>query len=88
MCNIFPPLFYLQDAPEGEKEHERAVAGVPEHDGEEEGEGDDGIDGRVGLPVGGHPVGIDESLEGAGELVGAEEGGRRLRVRHLVQNWR
>ncbi len=37
------------------------------------------------LPVGRHAVRVDEGLEGARELVGAEEGGRGLRVRHLVQ---
>jgi hypothetical protein len=37
------------------------------------------------LPVGRHAVCVDEGLEGARELVGAEEGGRGLRVRHLVQ---
>ena len=43
---------------------------VTEHDGEEEGEGDDGEDGGIHLPVAGHPVGVDERLEGVGELVG------------------
>jgi hypothetical protein len=37
------------------------------------------------LPVGRHAVRVDEGLEGARELVGAEESGRGLRVRHLVQ---
>jgi hypothetical protein len=46
---------HLEDAPEGEEEHECAVARVPEHDGEEEGEGDDGVDGGVRLPVGSVP---------------------------------
>ncbi len=31
------------------------MARVPEHDGEEEGEGDDGVDGGVRLPVGSVP---------------------------------
>ena len=42
-------LFFREHEPEGECQHDAAVAGVAEHDGEQEGEGGDGEDGRVDL---------------------------------------
>lgn len=46
---------------------------IAEHDGEEEGEGDDGEYGGVDFLVPGHTVGIDDELEDGGEGVGFEE---------------
>ena len=63
----------------------RSVAEIAEHDGEEEGERDDGVDGRIGLPVAGHAVSVDQLLERRGELVGAEERRRRLLGHHLKE---
>ena len=40
----------------------QGVADVAKHDGEEEGEGDDGEEGRVGLSVAGDAVGVDDRL--------------------------
>lgn len=62
------------------------MACVPEHDGEEEGEGDDGEDGGIHLPVCRHTVGVNQLLEGVGELICPEEGRRRLGGLHLVED--
>ena len=51
------------------------------HDGEEEGEGDDQVRGRVDLAVAGDAVRVDDVLEAAGELVRAVERRRQRRVR-------
>ncbi len=65
MLNVVAPLiqpdslFLWQDEPEGEGEHDAAVAGVAEHDREQEGEGGDGEHGGVHLPIGVHAVGIN-----------------------------
>ena len=59
---------------------------VTKHNGEQEGESNDGIDRRVHLPVGRYTVCVDERLERTGELVGSEESGRGLRGLHLVEN--
>ena len=48
--------------PDSEQEDDEAVAGISEHDPEEEGEGDDGEDGRVDLLVAGHAVVVDQDL--------------------------
>ena len=81
-------LFLLDDAPQGKEEGDGAVAGVPKHDGKQEGEGDDGEDGGVHLAVGGHAVGVDQRLEGGGELVGAEKSWRGLRgLRRKLISW-
>lgn len=55
---------------------------VSKHDGKEEGEKDDRKGARVDFAVAGDAVGVDEALEAGGELVGLEEGGRRLTGRH------
>ena len=39
------------------------MAGVSEHDGKQEREGGDRVDGGVDLPVGVDAVGVDEVLE-------------------------
>jgi hypothetical protein len=39
------------------------VAGVAEHDGEQEGERNDGEDGGVGLAVPGHAVSVNQFLQ-------------------------
>lgn len=46
------------------------MAKVAEHARKDEGEGDDGVWGRVHLQVVGHPVGVDDALEDGRELVG------------------
>lgn len=56
------------------------MTGIPEHDAEEEREGDYGVEGRVGLAVRGHTVGVNEVLEAPGEPVRAVER-RRVLVR-------
>ena len=48
---------------------------IPEHDPEEEGEGDDCEEGRVELLVVGRAVSVDDLLEPRGEFVGVEGGG-------------
>ena len=45
---------------------------VPEHDSEQEGEGGDGEDRRVDLPVGVHSVGVHQVLVARGVFVGSE----------------
>ena len=60
----------LVDEKESKEHHEHAVAAVAEHDGEEEGEGDDGERSRVHLLVRGHAVGIHDGLECPRVLVG------------------
>ena len=72
--------------PQAKQEHDEAVARVPKHDGKQEGEGDDGEDGRVGLPVGGYSIGIDQCLEPFCEFVGPEESGWSLCCLHFVQD--
>ena len=49
--------------PAPEERHNDAVPQIPKHDGEEEGEGDDGVHCGVHLAVGGHAVGVDQGLE-------------------------
>mmetsp|Transcript_36940 Transcript_36940/g.113333 ORF Transcript_36940/g.113333 Transcript_36940/m.113333 type:complete len:627 (+) Transcript_36940:721-2601(+) len=69
---------------EGKGGDHRAVADVAKHDAEEEGEGDDSEGGRVDLAVPGHAVRVDDLLEGRGDLVDPEVGGRRLvRLEHV-----
>ena len=41
--DVLLELLLLEDHPEGEEEHDGAVAGVARHDGEEEGESGDGV---------------------------------------------
>ena len=45
---------------------------VPEHDGKQEGEGGDGEDCGVDLPIGVHSVGVHQVLVASGVLVGPE----------------
>merc|ERR1719206_1587841 len=78
-------LLFLQDAPERKSKHDDPVSCIPKHHGKQEGEGDDGVHGRVGLPVGSHPIGVDQSLESRGELVGPEEGRRSFSCCHFIQ---
>ena len=47
--DVLLQLLLLDDHPEGEDEHDGAVAGVAEHDGEQERESGDGVDCRVDL---------------------------------------
>lgn len=55
------------------------MTGVSEHDGEQEGERDGGVETWVHLAVAGHPVSVDQHLEAVRELVRPEES-RRLDV--------
>ena len=41
--DVLLELLLLEDHPEGEEEHDGAVASVAKHDGEEEGESGDGV---------------------------------------------
>ncbi len=49
--------------PESESEDDESMAGVAEHDGKQEREGDDGEDGRVGLAVTGNPIRVNQFLK-------------------------
>jgi hypothetical protein len=62
------------------------VSDVSEHDGEEEGEGDDGEESRVDLLVRGDSVRVDNGLESSRELVRAVERGRVLGAAKLVED--
>ena len=59
---------------------------IPIHHSIEEWKSDDSEDGRIGLLVGRHPVGIDQLLESGSELVRPEEGRRDLLGVDLVQD--
>ena len=61
------------------------MADITEHHTEEEGEGHDGEHTRVDLPVARHTVGIDDALEGLGELIRLEVGGRLLFTEEAVR---
>jgi len=52
------------------------VTNITVHDTEEEGEENDGEETRVELTILGETVGVDNSLEGLGELVAVDVGGR------------
>ena len=71
-------VLLARDEVGGEEGHEQAVAYVAEHDAEEEGEGDDDEGGRVDLAIPRDAVGVDDRLEGRGELVESEVRGRLL----------
>ena len=43
------PDHHLEDHPDGKEQHDGAVPGVPEHDGEEKGEGGNRVSRRVYL---------------------------------------
>lgn len=73
---------------QAEAQHDGAVTGVAEHDGEQEGEGDDGVNGGVGFTVACHSICIDQSLECSSILVGSEESRWGFLGIHLVQNRR
>lgn len=62
------------------------MSDVSEHDGEEEGEGDDGEESRVDLLVRGDSVRVDNGLESSRELVRAVERGRVLGAAKLVED--
>ena len=66
------------DKVDSEEEHQQAVAYVSKHDGKQEGEGDDGEDRRVDLPVPSYPIRMHNLLEGAVDLVCLKVGGRGL----------
>jgi len=68
-------LTFLPTHPESEEERQKSVSGVAKHDAEQEGKGDDGVDGRVGLAVRRHAVGVNQFLEGRRKLVRPEESG-------------
>ena len=55
-------LSHLIDHEGGCQQEDGAVTRVPEHDGEQEGEGGDGEDGGVHLPVAVHAVGVHQAL--------------------------
>lgn len=60
------------------------MAGVAEHDGEQERKGGDGVEARIDFAVRGQTVGVDHGLEGLGELVGPEvRRRRRLSIVHI-----
>lgn len=62
------------------------MAQVTKHDGEQEGESDDGEWSWIHFPVVGHTVGVDDVLVGRGELVGLVVCWRDLRGIHSIQN--
>lgn len=49
------------------------MAQVTEHDAKQEGESDNGVQGRIGFTVGCHSVCVNQILEATGELVRAVE---------------
>ena len=61
---------------------------ITKHDGEEEGEGDDGVGRGIHLAVGGHAVSVYKRLETLGELVRAVVRRRVLEGLHAVKNRR
>ena len=67
-----------QDQNQGKHQQQQPMTKVTKHNGKQEGEGDNGEGGRVGLPVFGHTIGIHNLLEGVGDLVGLMVCGWRL----------
>jgi hypothetical protein len=64
--------FLPENHPQSKGQQQHAVPKVTKHDSEEEGEGDNGEGGWVGLPVLGHTIRVHNLLEGVGDLVGLE----------------
>ncbi len=80
-------LLFRENEPESESEHDATVAGIAEHDREQEWEGSDGENGRIDFTVRVHSVRVDQVLKSGRILVCSVEGGRRIRAGHSVQNW-
>jgi len=72
---VLGELLFVHAEKGGGQGHEDAMTEVAEHDGEEEGEGDDGEGCGIDLAVLAHTVGVNNNLESLGELVVAVEGG-------------
>lgn len=68
--------------------HEQTVTEITEHDGEQKGESNNRRQTRVDFLVLGNTVGVDDCLEGLGELVRLHEGRRSLVRSDLVDNGR
>jgi len=62
------------------------MAEITKHDGKEEGERDEGVRSGVDLLVAADTIGVDDDLEGVGELVGTEERRRGARGRDDVHD--
>ncbi len=89
ICQIWMKdlLLFRENEPESEGEHDAAVAGIAEHDREQEGEGGDGENGRIYFTVRVDSVRVDQVLKSGRVLVCSVEGGRRVRAVHSVQDW-
>ena len=62
-----------QTHPDSERENDESMPGITEHDGKEEGEGDDGENSWIGLTISGNSVSINQLLESWCKLVGPEK---------------
>lgn len=76
----------VQDHVKSGTGHNDGVAEIAKHDGEQEGERDDCKQPRVDFAIIGNTVGIHDSLEAFGKLVGAVEGGRLAVGHDLVED--
>ena len=79
-------LLLTQHHEQGEEEHDDAVTGVAEHDGEQERKRDDGERRRIELAVAGYAVRVHDVLKAGAELVHAIVRGRHLLGLHAIEN--
>ena len=77
-------LSLAQDHEQSKEEHDEAVAGIAEHDGEKERERYDRERRRIDLTVAGYAVGVHNALEARGELVEPVVSRRLLLGLHTV----
>lgn len=78
--------FFLDAKVSREDGDKETMAGVAEHDGEQEREGDDSVQARIDLPVVSHAVSVDKHLEAVSELVCPDESRRHLVRGHGSHN--